>query len=135
MNHLLGQGHTMIAHTGDTLVNAGTTICGLVLAFTNTSNEVACYHLPYMDCSRVHLSKLMDIVGRIGPISRIIIISNDFLNEEDRIRCTMAVRQIKELFGVQTNYYIQSEVLVGSIYVRLIHRDIDILGTLREVSY
>ena len=46
MNHLLGQGHAIIAHTGDTLVNAGTTICGLVLAFTDTSDEVACYHLP-----------------------------------------------------------------------------------------
>lgn len=135
MNHLLGQGHAIIAHTGDTLVNAGTTICGLVLAFTDTSDEVACYHLPYMDCSRVHLSKLMDIVGRIGPISRIIVISNDFFNEEDKICCTMAVRQIKELFGIKTDYYIQSEVLVGSIYVRLKQGDIDILGRLQEVTY
>ncbi|WP_417008378.1 hypothetical protein [Bacteroides congonensis] len=135
MNHLLGQGHVIIAHTGDTLVNAGTTICGLVLAFTDTSDEVACYHLPYMDCSRVRLSKLMDIAGRIGPISRIIVISNDFLNEEDRSRCTMAVKQIKELFGIKTDYYIQSEVLVGSIYVRLKQGDIDILGRLQEVTY
>lgn len=119
MNHLLGQGATKIAHVGDTIVNVGTTICGLVLAFTETSDEVACYHFPFMECNTQHMSKLTSIVGQIGPISRIIIITNDYNDEKDKICNHHAAKQIRSYFGVKTTYLIQTDTMVDDIHVRL----------------
>lgn len=134
MNHFIKQNETCIAHVGDRVTNIQTTICGLVAAFTNTSGEVACYHLPFMDCSSFHMRKLTEIMGRIGPISNIVIVTNDFQSVADKEYNFTAIKKIKETFGVRTTYYIMSGCLIEDISVTLQRGNLRPAGTFREMD-
>ena len=134
MNHCIGQDQTCIVRVGDRVTNLATTICGLVLAFTDTSDDVACYHLPYMDCSAHHLRKLMEVMARIGPISNIVVVSNDFETERDKEFNTSAVSTLQRRFGVRTTYYVSPET-VGDITVLVKKGGVRFVDNYRQVDF
>lgn len=75
--HQLIQGQDKIAHIGDSVVNLGTTACGLVLLFS--TSKVGCFHWPFMEDQPQHFQTLQRIIVALGePVSQVIVVTNDY---------------------------------------------------------
>ena len=118
--HSLAEGQTTLANIGDRIFCAGTTSCGLVVAY-GENNMVAGFHWPFMSDKREHHATFKEIVGRLqSNVKFIQVVTNDFPNAEQAATYKAAVVKLKEIWKVPTTYYInKGQVRGGDPFVEL----------------
>src|SRR5690606_7702789 len=104
--HCVGQGATVVAHPGDWVINRSTTACGLVLA--HGQHGVGIYHWPFMTNCDSYLRTMDEVVGQVGPLSSIQVITNDTTRNgpEYLASYTGTVRAIADRYHVPTQYHV-----------------------------
>lgn len=120
--------------------NSGTTCCGLVLAFNNANNVVACYHWPGLTAtSKKYQQKFLDNLKTMhAPVSQVLIITNDHVTAHDLEVYIANACEIQKIAKVETHYFVVNEVYTGDIMVQISERGkvrlIDPKQSLREIQ-
>lgn len=131
--HLITQGGTKMVNIGDRVQNAGTTSCGLVIAFG--SDGVGCFHWPFMTDSSGYHGTFNEVVGNVGTLQRVIIVTNDFPKPAARAHYVNTARSIRDRHGT-TDYFVIQGQIVGDPFGTIGNGTfVSLMGTLKRVNY
>lgn len=106
---LLGQGKGQLVSLGTIVFNICTVSCGLVVAYFEGANKVACYHWPGFvteneSCCN-DFRRLCSQFGEYEPMTKLIAIINRPVNNDEEIIKRQAAQHLKSQFSSDVEFH------------------------------